>query len=202
MESESSCLMTRMTTLERRLDSLDTMLDMQQHAARQADGMRPLGVAFPGVNMTGISVELTIHNSFDSDGVFISPESRDDIVIVSHGQDLPDLHEIVVCERFPRVLAVGRHEVAMTLCDIKTATSTMVSISRYFQFSPPNKMQLFCIERELMPLALACVHQSGESQVWEALARTAQTRFMHFMCEGGGPCPSNFFARARHNFSL
>lgn len=61
-------IVSRLDTIEETQSLIKTQLDQQDLAARYADSLRPTSIPFPGMNMTGKEVELTVHFPFDSNG--------------------------------------------------------------------------------------------------------------------------------------
>lgn len=55
-----------------RLDSLGAELDKQKRVVQHSDSLRPLGTPFSGLNLCGVEVGLTLHNTFSADGAFDS----------------------------------------------------------------------------------------------------------------------------------
>lgn len=168
-------LVSRLDTLERKLDAQQAQLDLQHLASRYADSLRRVGETFSGVALTGICVELRLFERIDSDGNFLC--ARDDFLVIDWFGSRPStrdaaLSQADLCQMVDGVLAVGDREAVISLCDVKTAVTAVGEIFRLCQLSPPSTLEIYRVNQAFKALAIARATQTHRRQAWSDLTKS------------------------------
>lgn len=155
-------------------------IEAQHRVASFNDSMRPLGEPFQGVNLTGECVELTVHCKFDIDGL-LEGSTRDDRAVIFFRDRsfeeicLPSNPKLkAVRQRIPSVRSFGHTWVVLSCNSLDRIVEHTNNLLMMFGHPPSTHMEIHCLPRWQVPVALAFMMGSGEDEAWQRLTDPEQ----------------------------
>lgn len=98
-----------------------------------------------------------------------------------HDLMIEEIFDAALLYRNPGLIAVREEGILISLCSIKDCFSVVSKVLRDFEYPSPKRMSVFCVEKHLVPLALACLSPKSDTvqDIYSALNDSQRSPLMN-----------------------